>query len=127
MSILKGVGLDSLPNRLTCMHQAKHCKRKTNFPACCFQVLEGFLTYEGCFMDSFNRGFPVTKGRTLGYANTPENCAIECGESHRYIGVQDGAECYCGNELPQANGQPYAQVLENIRSATARILFAYVP
>jgi len=72
---------------------------------------ESGLVYEGCYVDGHNglRGMEVSVGERADWDfATPENCAVLCGEGYRYVAVQYGRECWCGNELPSASGQEYS-------------------
>ena len=50
----------------------------------------------GCWWDNADR---ILKGSNQGRPHTKETCgAIAESLGHRYFGVQDGNECYTGNE-----------------------------
>ena len=70
-------------------------------------------TYIGCFIDSASRDMDgsaqVTNGNTLPYFimgddASPAACAMHCAGS-RYMGLQNGNECYCDNANAMSQGQ----------------------
>jgi hypothetical protein len=63
-------------------------------------------TYVGCYKDGPKRDLPVNAGDLKGgvgkNTDSPANCAQECrtkmgGRMPKFIGLQDGDNCFCGN------------------------------
>lgn len=51
--------------------------------------------YDGCYTDDWERTLPVAQPAST--AMTPSVCAGLCS-GHRFFGVQNGNECFCGDE-----------------------------
>ena len=51
----------------------------------------------GSYKDTGNRALPIAKGRSY----TPASCQLSC-KDYTYFGIQDGNQCFCGNDLTKA-------------------------
>ncbi|CAG2184583.1 unnamed protein product [Mytilus edulis] len=66
--------------------------------------LKGNLGYVGCFFDNDDRHFDTFKLRSIN-GMTLKMCREQC-RGYIYVGLQNGDECFCGNELDVTNYPP---------------------
>ncbi|XP_076076176.1 sialate:O-sulfotransferase 2-like isoform X2 [Mytilus galloprovincialis] len=65
--------------------------------------LKGNLGYVGCFTDNGNRHFDTLKLRSIDM--TLNMCREQC-RGYIYVGLENGNECFCGNQLDVINYPP---------------------